>query len=53
MRTPWERTRDQARRESKTPVLILYAEGKPDGLIAIPQDNITAVSVELAEGREG
>jgi hypothetical protein len=32
---------------------MLYAEGKPDGLIVIPQDDIAAVSVELAEGKKG
>jgi hypothetical protein len=31
VRTLWERTRAQARRERETPVLALYTKGKPGG----------------------
>jgi hypothetical protein len=44
----WEKTRDRARREGKTPVLILYAKGKPGGLIVAHQDDIVAIAAELA-----
>jgi hypothetical protein len=48
VRTLWERTRDRARRESKRPVLALFAKGKPGGLIVVHQDDLAAVAVELA-----
>ena len=48
VRTLWERTRDAARRERKTPVVILYAKGKPGGLVIVHQDDLAAVAAELA-----
>jgi hypothetical protein len=48
VRTLWDQTRDRARRESKRPVLVLYAKGKPGGLIVVHQDDLAAVAVELA-----
>ena len=52
VRTLWEQTRDLARREGKTPVLILYSKGKPGGLIVAHQDDLAAIAAELArEGR--
>ncbi len=54
VRSLWERTREHARRESKTPVLVLYAKGKPGGLIVAHQDDIAAVAAELARyGTDG
>jgi hypothetical protein len=47
VRRLWERARDQARRESRTPVLILYAKGKPGGLIVVHQNDLAAVAVDL------
>jgi hypothetical protein len=47
VRTLWERTRYSARRERKTPVLILYAKGKPGGLVIVHQDDLAAVAGEL------
>jgi hypothetical protein len=54
VRSLWERTREQARREGKTPVLVLYAKGKPGGLIVAHQDDVAAVAAELAQpGADG
>jgi hypothetical protein len=47
VRTLWERTRDAARREGKTPVVILNAEGKPGGLVIAHQADLAAVAAEL------
>jgi hypothetical protein len=48
VRTLWEQTRDRARKERKTPVLALFAKGKPGGLIVVHQDDLAAVAAELA-----
>ena len=48
VRTLWERTRDLARREGKTPVVILYSKGKPGGLIVVHQDDLATIAAELA-----
>ncbi len=48
VRNLWERTRDRARGERKTPVLVLFAKGKPGGLIVVHQDDLAAVAAELA-----
>jgi hypothetical protein len=58
VRTLWERTREQARREGKTPVVVLYARSKPGGLIVVHQDDLATVAAELASpggvsGQEG
>lgn len=43
-----ERTRDHARGERKTPVLVLFAKGKSGGLIVVDQDDLAAVVAELS-----
>jgi hypothetical protein len=48
VRSLWEETRERARREGKTPVLVLYAKGKPGGLIVVHQDDLATVAAELA-----
>ena len=48
VRSLWERTRDRARGERKIPVLVLFAKGKPGGLIVVHQDDLAAVAAELA-----
>jgi hypothetical protein len=47
IRTLRERTQDAARGERKTPVVILYAKGKPDSLVIVHQDGLAAVAAEL------
>lgn len=47
VRNLWELTRDRARKERKTPVLILYAKGKPGALVVVHQDDLAAVASEL------
>ena len=47
VRTLWERTRAAARREEKTPVLMLYAKGKPGALVVVHQDDLEMVAAEL------
>jgi hypothetical protein len=47
IRTLRERTPDAARRERKTPVVILYAKGKPGGLVIVHQDDLTAFVASL------
>ena len=53
VRSLWEQTRDRAPREGKTPVLVLFAKGKPGGLIVTHQDDLAAVAAELARTRPG
>jgi hypothetical protein len=48
VRNLWERTRDFAQVEGKTPVLVLYAKGKTGGLIVIHQDDLAVVAAELS-----
>lgn len=48
VRTLWEQTRDLARREGKTPVLILFSKGKAGGLIVAHQDDLATIAAELA-----
>src|SRR5262249_21237592 len=48
VRRLWEETRDRARREGKTPVLVLFSKRKPGGLIVAHQDDLAAVAAELA-----
>jgi hypothetical protein len=48
VRTLWERTREAARREQKTPVVILFSKGKPGGLIVVHQDDLPTVAREMA-----
>jgi hypothetical protein len=55
VRTLWEKTRELARRERKLPVLVLYAKGKPGGLIVVHESDLSAVVAELVrdEGTHG
>jgi hypothetical protein len=48
VRNLWEQTRDRARKERKTPVLMLFDKGKPGALIVVHQDDLATVAVELA-----
>jgi len=48
VRSLWERTRERARREGKTPVLVLYSMGKPGGLIVAHQDDVAVIAAEFA-----
>jgi len=48
VRTLWERTRELARKELKTPVLMLYAKQKAGALVVVHQDDLAAVARELA-----
>lgn len=54
VRTLWEATAALAKREGKTPVLMLYAKGKTGGLIVVREMHLAAVAAELktAPGRE-
>jgi hypothetical protein len=52
VRSLWEKTRKQARREHKIPVVILFAKGKPGALIVVHQDDLAAVASELAKDRQ-
>jgi hypothetical protein len=49
VRSLWERTRELARRESKIPVLMLYAKGKPGGLVVVHESDLAAVAPELGD----
>ena len=48
VRNLWEQTRDRARKERKTPVLMLFDKGKPGALIVVHQDDLAAALAELA-----
>jgi hypothetical protein len=47
VRTLWEKTAALARRERKTPLLMLYAKGKVGGLIVCHEMHLAAVAAEL------
>lgn len=47
-RTLWEATRTLARREGKTPVLMLYGKGKVGALVVCHEGDLAAVAAELA-----
>jgi hypothetical protein len=47
VRTLWEKTAGLARREGKTPVLMLYAKGKTGGLVVVHEMHLAAVAAEL------
>jgi len=49
VRTLWEATRDLARKEQKTPVVMLYTKKKPGALVVVHQDDLATVAKELAE----
>lgn len=51
-RNLWEATAALAKKESKTPLLMLYAKGKKGGLIVFHEDHIEAVCAELLAARD-
>jgi hypothetical protein len=53
-RTLWEKTAARAKREGKTPVVMLYAKGKPGALVVVHEMHLAAVAAEMrtAPGRE-
>jgi len=48
VRTLWEQTRELAKLEHKTPVLVLFAKGKRGGLVVAHADDLAIVAAELA-----
>jgi hypothetical protein len=48
VRTLWERTRIQARKAGKTPVLVLYDKCRPGALVVVHSDDLAALAAELA-----
>ncbi len=46
----WKQTADLARREKKTPVVVLFSKGKRGGLIVVHQDDLAAFVKELRRG---
>ena len=52
VRTLWELTREAARCEQKTPVLVLYAKRKAGALVVVHQDDLATVAAELAVAPE-
>jgi len=52
VRSLWEKTRSQALREKKTPVLALYAKGKPGALLVVHEDDLGRVAAELTSTPE-
>jgi hypothetical protein len=52
VRSLWEKTRDLARREQKTPMLMLYTKHKPGALIVVHENDLAAVATELAAAAE-
>jgi hypothetical protein len=47
VRSLWERTRDRARAERKTPVLALFSKRKHGALIVVHQDDLAAFVASL------
>ena len=47
VRTLWEKTSELARREGKTPMLMLYTKGKVGGLVVCHEMHLAAVAAEL------
>jgi hypothetical protein len=47
VRTLWEKTAALARREGKTPLLMLYAKGKVGGLVVCHEMHLAAVAAEF------
>jgi hypothetical protein len=47
VRTLWEKTAALARREGKTPLLMLYSKGRVGGLIVCHEMHLAAVAAEL------
>ena len=46
VRTLWEKTREAAHQEGKTPVLVLYTKRKAGALIVMHEDEMAAVAAE-------
>jgi hypothetical protein len=53
VRSLWEKTRELARREGKTPVVMLYTKHKPGALVVVHENDLQAVAVELAALKQG
>jgi hypothetical protein len=47
VRSLWEKARDLARRERKTPVLMLYSQHKPGALVVVHENDLAVVATEL------
>jgi hypothetical protein len=47
-RSLWELTKARAVKEGKIPVVLLYDKGKHGAIVAVHQDDLAAVAVELA-----
>lgn len=47
VRTLWEGTAALARREGKTPLLMLYAKGRSGGLVVCHETHLAAVAAEF------
>ncbi len=47
VRSLWEKTAAAAKLEGKTPLLMLYAKGKPGGLIVCHETHLASVAAEL------
>lgn len=50
VRTLWDETRRRARLEGKVPVLVLYAKGKPGGLVVCHEFDLAALLEAVAAG---
>jgi hypothetical protein len=52
VRSLWDKTAALARREGKTPVLMLYAKGKTGGLVVCHESHLLAIAGELPTAPE-
>ena len=52
VRTLWEGTKKLAKKEKKTPVLVLYSKGKVGGLIVLHEDDAEAVLAEIVKAKD-
>jgi hypothetical protein len=48
VRSLWERTNAEAKKEGKTPVLLLFGKGRAGGLVVVHERDLAAVAAELA-----
>ncbi len=53
VRSLWEKVHALARRERKTPVVMLYTKHKPGALVIVHENDLKAVAAELGERLEG
>jgi hypothetical protein len=51
VRALWEATRQAARKEGKTPLLVIFDKGKAGGLIVCHEDDLAAVAAEHVAAR--